>query len=218
MIVEEMTLLAEMLEHELKSNGMQVVGQGSDWTCLPEEIAKAKPQAVIWGMPDQSEESLAALRHTRASNPSIPILVLAHAHVSPAEVIHAGASGIVLKTAPPRLVLQALDAVAKGGKWLQREMTAALFQEVVAERSNGAANPAISTRQGEIVSLLAQGCTNAEISQRLYVTESTVKSHVNRVLKSLQLKNRVELTRWAIAQGLVRIDSGDGDRGKAKPR
>jgi len=114
--------------------------------------------------------------------------------------LRAGARAFVFKRFAIETLMDAVRAVMEGHVWmpptLQAEMTKQLLEP---------ASDALSTREVEIVRLVALGLRNAEIAQRLSITEGTVKTHLNNVFQKLKIRDRVELTRYALRVGYIGV-------------
>ena len=124
------------------------------------------------------------------------------------EALRAGASGFLLKDAPTHEVVAAVRAVAAGDAVLSAAVTRQLLDQVArrlpAPVSRRPAEPDLLTeREHEVLRMLANGLSNAEIAESLFVSEATVKSHVGRVLAKLGLRNRVQAVVLAFQTGLV---------------
>ena len=117
-----------------------------------------------------------------------------------------GASGFVLKNAPPEQLIEAVRVVAAGDALLSPSVTRRIVEEF-ARRPTASASCSelgkLTEREVEVLRILAQGCTNAEIAERLFVGEATVKSHVSNVLTKLHLRDRVQAVVYAYEHGLV---------------
>jgi DNA-binding NarL/FixJ family response regulator len=130
--------------------------------------------------------------------------------------LRAGASGFLLKDVPPTELVGAIRTVARGDAVVSPRVTRRLLEEYADKlpdlSSNGSApspddHPAIAQltdREREVLLAVADGLSNAEIAERLYVSEATVKSHVGRLLAKLGLRDRVQAVVFAFQSGLVR--------------
>jgi DNA-binding NarL/FixJ family response regulator len=123
-----------------------------------------------------------------------------------AACVDGGLDGCVMKNADPPTILSAIRAVSTGATWFQRELSGELFQELRKTRSSARqrVTAALSERESEVLSLLAEGLRNAQIAKRLFISERTVKVHVSKIFSKLQLRDRVQATRYAIRTGMVR--------------
>jgi DNA-binding NarL/FixJ family response regulator len=130
--------------------------------------------------------------------------------------LRAGASGFLLKDVPPAELAAAIRTVARGDAVVSPRITRRLLEEYahtlphVSESGGPAEHPALASltdREREVLLCVADGLSNAEIAERLYVSEATVKSHVGRLLAKLGLRDRVQAVVFAFQSGLVKPSS-----------
>lgn len=121
------------------------------------------------------------------------------------DALRAGASGFLLKDAPEDRLTTAIRVVADGGSLFAPSVTRRLIEEF-ARRGRPSAAPVrgLTDREAEVLRLVASGLSNAEIGERLYITENTVKTHVARLLMKLGLRDRVQAVVLAYESGMVR--------------
>ena len=123
------------------------------------------------------------------------------------EALRSGASGFLLKSAPPRELAGAIRTVAAGEALLAPEITRRMIEEYVRRPRPGAGPPpglqTLTPRELEVLGLIAQGRSNAEIGGVLFLGEPTVKTHVTRILSKLHLRDRVQAVVFAYECGLV---------------
>lgn len=138
-------------------------------------------------------------------------------------ILHAGATGFLLKDAPPAELLTAVEVVAAGGASISPPVLRRLLDRFAPLLSDGssdadaaAGQSPLSAREREVLGLLARGWSNAEIAAHLVLGETTVKSHVGSVLSKLGLRDRVQAVVYAYENGLVR-PGGRGGPGGAPP-
>jgi DNA-binding NarL/FixJ family response regulator len=121
--------------------------------------------------------------------------------------LRAGASGFLLKSAPPEELLSAIRTVANGDAVVAPRVTRRLLDRYAAtfgpEREPDAGWRSLTEREREVVLLIAQGLSNAEIAARLVIAEATVKTHVGRILAKMGLRDRVQIVIYAYESGLV---------------
>ncbi len=121
--------------------------------------------------------------------------------------LRAGASGFLLKSAPPEELLAAIRTVAGGDAVVAPRVTRRLLDRYAAsfgpEREPDAGWQSLTDREREVVLLIVQGLSNAEIAARLVIAEATVKTHVGRILTKLGLRDRVQIVIYAYESGLV---------------
>jgi DNA-binding NarL/FixJ family response regulator len=128
------------------------------------------------------------------------------------EALRAGASGFMLKDAPPEELLAAIEVVARGDALIAPAVTRSVIEEFV-RRSPGDRPPppvldGLTEREREVLELLARGLSNAEIADRLVVSSGTVKTHVAHVLSKLDLRDRVQAVILAYEAGVITPGSG----------
>ena len=121
------------------------------------------------------------------------------------EALKAGASGYVLKTVADRDLIDACRATMRGEPFLYPAAVRALVRDYLDRASRGEETPEdpLSPRELEVVKLIAEGMTSEEIAEQLFISKKTVDRHRANVLEKLGMRNRVELTRYAIRRGLV---------------
>jgi DNA-binding NarL/FixJ family response regulator len=121
------------------------------------------------------------------------------------EALKAGASGYVLKSAANRDLIEACRAAMRGEPFLYPAAVTALIRDYLERARRGEETPEdpLSPRELEVVKLIAEGLTSEEIAAQLFISKKTVDRHRANVLEKLGMRNRVELTRYAIRRGLV---------------
>jgi len=161
--------------------------------------------ASLEGRP--TEENVSRLREAIPGCAVVTMASVADA-AQAALALDAGARGVLLKTAPPEMFLTAARAALSGETWVQPELSHAVYAEL-SRRLRGAEEsrrPAtkLTTRQLEILRLIAMGLRNAEIAERLTISEQTVKTHVAAILRRLDVKSRLQAARVAIETRLAK--------------
>jgi DNA-binding NarL/FixJ family response regulator len=175
----------------LERSGFDVVGQAGDGSELVALVQELQPQLVLVDIrmpPSHSTEGLDAARRIREEFPEIGILVLsAHVEVEHAmELLASGrSSGYLLKSrvTDVKEFLETVDRIARGGSVVDP----ALVQELVAARRVDDPLAELTPREREVLSLMAEGRSNAGIARQLWVTEGTVEKHVHSILAKLRL-------------------------------
>jgi DNA-binding NarL/FixJ family response regulator len=190
-IADDDVLLREGLASLLERSGFDIVGQAADSDSLLSVVRAHKPDLVVTDIrmpPTHTSEGLDAAQVIRAEFPDTAILVLsAHVDVDHAMELLAGgrAIGYLLKTRVTD-VTDFVDTVGRiaGGASI---VDPALVQELVSARRRDDPLAALSTREHEVLTLMAEGLSNAGIGRRLWVTEGTVEKHVRSILTKLDL-------------------------------
>ena len=150
---------------------------------------------------------LQAAREISRRKPEVRVLILSM-HDNEQyffEALKAGASGYVLKTVADRDLIEACRATMRGEPFLYPAAVRALVRDYLDRASRGEETPEdpLSPRELEVVKLIAEGFTSEEIAGQLFISKKTVDRHRANVLEKLGMRNRVELTRYAIRRGLV---------------
>jgi DNA-binding NarL/FixJ family response regulator len=202
-LAEDDVLLREGLASLLERSGMQVVGQAGDATQLLALVAEQRPELVVVDIrmpPTHTTEGLQAAQQIRQQQPQTAILVLsAHVEVEHAMALLASGQriGYLLKSRVTDVeeFLDTLARVARGGSVVDPALVAEL---VVARRRNDPLG-VLSSREREVLALMAEGRSNAGIARRLWVTEGTVEKHVRSILVKLTLPEAEEDHRRVLA-------------------
>jgi DNA-binding NarL/FixJ family response regulator len=200
-------LLAD--DHEVVRNGLRMVlDSAPDLEVVAEagDGAEAVELAVLdVTMPRMT--GLQAAREISRRKPEVRVLILSM-HDNEQyffEALKAGASGYVLKSVANRDLIEACRATMRGEPFLYPAAVRALVRDYLDRASRGEATPEdpLSPRELEVVKLIAEGFTSEEIAGQLFISKKTVDRHRANVLEKLGMRNRVELTRYAIRRGLV---------------
>jgi DNA-binding NarL/FixJ family response regulator len=189
---------------------MVVAGEAGDGRAGVEQARLLRPDVVLMDVRMPGLDGLEATRRLLASGDGPRVLVLTTFHLDEYvyDALRGGASGFLLKSAPPERIIEAIRTVAAGDALLAPEVTRNLIEEFVRRpRPPGGRPPEteeLTERELEVTKLIAAGRSNAEIAAGLFVSEGTVKTHVNRILRKLGLRDRVHVVVFAYESGLVR--------------
>ncbi|MEU2681086.1 response regulator [Streptomyces sp. NPDC102415] len=192
--------------------GIEVVGQAVDGVDALEKAAELAPDVVLMDIRMPRLGGIDATRRlTAAPGATVRVLVLTTFDLDEYvyEALRSGASGFLLKDASAAELAQAVRVVAAGDALLAPNITKRLIAEF-SRVSSGPRPPGrervgdLTERETEVLSLIAQGLSNAEIAVRLVVAEQTVKTHVSRILVKLGLRDRTQAAVFAYESGLVR--------------
>ncbi|MEU2512122.1 response regulator transcription factor [Streptomyces syringium] len=192
--------------------GIEVVGQAVDGLDAVAKVAELHPDVVLMDIRMPGLGGIEATRLiTEPAGATVKVLVLTTFDLDEYvyEALRAGACGFLLKDASAAELAQAVRVVADGDALLAPNITKRLIAEF--SRMSGAPRAPLKERVGdlteretEVLSLIAQGLSNAEIAKRLVVAEQTVKTHVSRILLKLGLRDRTQAAVFAYETGLVR--------------
>jgi DNA-binding NarL/FixJ family response regulator len=189
---------------------MDVVGEAADGDEAVEQALALRPDVVLMDIRMPRLDGIEATRRLLAQRPEgtrVLILTTFDHDEYVYEALRAGASGFLLKSAPPRELAAAVRTVAGGQALLAPEITRRMIEEYIRRPAPGAGPPAalaeLTPRELEVLQLIAEGLSNAEIAGRLFLSEPTVKSHVGRIFAKLDLRDRAQAVILAYESGLV---------------
>jgi DNA-binding NarL/FixJ family response regulator len=212
LVVDDHTLFRRGIAAILTNQkNLEVVGEASDGL---EAIQKAKemtPDVILMDLNMPNCSGLEATQALQAQMPQINILVLT---VSDKEsdlfaAMKFGARGYILKNTEPEELLHAIFHIAQGGVIVSPLMATKLLTEFkdlkmgAEKKSAQKADTVLSPREGEVLQLVAQGATNKEIGDSLFISENTVKTYLRNIMEKLHLANRSQAAAYAVKRGLV---------------
>jgi DNA-binding NarL/FixJ family response regulator len=186
---------------------IEVVAEASNGREAIEKAERFDPTVVLMDIRMPELDGLEATRRILAANNSARVLVLTTFDLDEYvyEALRAGASGFVLKDDPPEQLLVAIRTVAAGDALLSPTVTKRVISEYT--RLPRATPPKeledLSARELDVFRLIAQGLSNAEIGERLFISETTVKTHVTHIFQKLGLRDRVQAVVLAYQAGIA---------------
>jgi DNA-binding NarL/FixJ family response regulator len=188
---------------------IEVVGEASDGAQAVEVVARTGPDVVLMDVEMPGMDGLAATRLiTAEQGPAVLILTTFDRDDYLFAALQAGASGFLLKNGTPEALTEAIRVLARGDALLAPEITRRVIATfarpgavatIVDDRLAG-----LTPREREVLVLLAGGATNAEVAATLFLGETTVKTHVSRILAKLGLRDRTQAVVYAYEHGVVR--------------
>ncbi|MDH3048880.1 response regulator transcription factor [Gordonia alkanivorans] len=188
---------------------LSVLGDAADGVEAVEVCKRARPDVVLMDVRMPRKDGLWAAEQILSAGlePPTRVLMLTTFDIDDYvyEALRIGASGFLLKDAPADELVRAVRVVAAGEALLAQSITKRLITEVTARRRRPARNPALehlTPREREVLDLVADGKSNAEIGADLYVTEQTVKTHVSSLLGKLRLRDRAQAVVFAYENGI----------------
>jgi DNA-binding NarL/FixJ family response regulator len=191
---------------------MEVVGEASDGREAVDQVRSLRPDVVLMDIRMPELDGLEAARRILSSpnddTPKILMLTTFDLDEYVYEALRAGASGFLLKDTPPEQLVAAIHVIAQGEALLSPSITRRVISEFV--KGTGPKPQAqfprladLTARELEVMKLIARGLSNAEIARALFVSETTVKTHVARILMKLGLRDRVQAVVLAYEAGVV---------------
>ncbi|HEU5151710.1 MAG TPA: response regulator transcription factor [Iamia sp.] len=214
-VIDDQALVRAGFRMILESeDDITVVGEAADGVEAVDVVARARPDVVLMDIRMPRRDGVAATAEIVAAGteerpaPKVVILTTFDLDDHVFDAVRAGASGFLLKDTPAEELLDAVRVVAGGDALLAPSVTRQLIAEFARHRPPATAAPPeldlLTEREREVLTLMARGLSNAEIAGELVLGETTVKTHVGRVLTKLHLRDRVQAVVLAYETGLVR--------------
>ena len=190
--------------------GIEVIAEAADGREAVEVAQRLRPDVCLFDIRMPHVDGIEATRQLAGPEVDDPLAVVVITTFDIDEYVHgalkAGARGFLLKDAGPELLVQAIHAAAEGDALIAPSVTARLLAAFADER--GGATPAqpiepLTEREEEVLVPVATGRTNAEIADELFISISTVKTHLAALMRKLGARNRVEIAMWAYETGRI---------------
>ena len=211
LLVDDHALFRESLRVLLGASGHEVAGMAADGMEALQLARILHPELILMDIEMSGCDGLTATRLIKAEMPEVKIVMLtvstSDEHLF--EAIKSGASGYLLKGESAVRFLEDIDQVARGGVVLPPELAARLFEEF-ARQAQRAEEPAkglpdnLTPHQVEILTLVSQGATYAQVGETLCLTEATIRYHMAQIMERLHLQNRAQVIAYAARHWLDR--------------
>lgn len=211
MVVDDHPMWRDAVERDLVAAGCEVVAVAANGSEALARFPAARPQVVVLDLQIPAPDGVAVTREVLRLDPSARVLILSASgeQADVLEAVKAGATGYLVKSASREELLAAVRRVAHGDTVFTPGLAGLVLGEFRrlsdAPRRSDPSQPELTERETEVLRMVAKGMSYKQIAERLVLSHRTVQNHVQNTLRKLQMHNRVELTRYAIEQGL------DGD-------
>lgn len=209
-IADDHTLFREMLRLTMRrEGGIKIVGEAANWRQTIDMISDLKPDIVLLDSTMPEMDGIKALPAIREKSLKTKVLML-KTNKNEAVIFKAlkgGAKGYLSKDVSISDLIKAIKTVHIGELWVERKLMARFFdREAIADSKGegraGRPKKVLTPREKEVLCILTTGCANKEIAQALFISEKTVKSHLNSIFKKLNVTRRLQAILQAINQGL----------------
>jgi DNA-binding NarL/FixJ family response regulator len=207
LLVDDQDLVRSGLRRILRrKDGFVVVGECSDGDEVADALARARPDVVVMDLRMKRVDGIEATRQVTArGGPPVLALTTFNDDELLSGVLRAGASGFVLKDSSAEELIRAARAVARGDSYLDPAVTARVLttyrKAATPQRDHAPAD--LTARELDVLTLIAKGCSNAEIADELCISGVTVKSHIGRIFVKLDLRDRAAAIVYAYDTGIV---------------
>jgi len=213
LIVDDDDLMRAGLRAVLSSDGtIEVVGEAGGGRAAIAEARAQRPDVVLMDVRMPDLDGISATREVLAVSPEVKVAILTTFEQDDYifGALNAGASGFLLKRTTPEALIAAIHTLAAGDSLLSPSVTRTVIERVavqpVADPSARERLEQLTPREREVLELIARGMSNGEIAAALVIEESTVKTHVKRILMKLHLRDRVQAVIFAYESGLTPPD------------
>jgi DNA-binding NarL/FixJ family response regulator len=194
---------------------LEVVGEAADGRDAVAEARRLRPDIVLMDVRMPDVDGIEATRRLLGDEADVKVVMLTTFDMDEYvyDALRAGASGFLLKDAPPEQLVAGIRAVASGDALLAPSVTRRVIEEFVRRppdsvRTAPAELAELTPRELEVLEQMARGLSNAEIAKDLFLSETTVKTHVAHILMKLKLRDRVQAVVFAYESGVV-LPGGD---------
>jgi RNA polymerase sigma factor (sigma-70 family) len=188
---------------------IDVVGEAGDGRGAITRARELRPDVVLMDVRMPNLDGIAATRDVLAVSPELKVIILTTFEQDDYifGALRAGASGFLLKRTRPEDLIAAIHTVAAGDSLLSPSVTRKVIdrmaEQPAPDASSGERLTELTPREREVLELVARGLSNGEIAQAFVIEESTVKTHVKRILRKLQVRDRVQAVIFAYESGLT---------------
>jgi len=191
---------------------VEIVGEADDGRAALKIVSELRPDVVLMDISMPSLNGIEATRQIRQSHPDIKVVVLSmHSDEEYVfQVLRAGASGYVLKQADSSEVFTAIRAALAGGSFLSPAISRVVIDDYVRRaeaRGQGSNLDLLTSREREVLQLLAEGLSNRQIAEQLNISVKTVETHRSNMMSKLGLSSKTELVKYAFRKGWASLES-----------
>ena len=211
LLADDHTIVRDGLRALLEANPeIQVVGDAANGLQVVDKVNELKPDIVVMDISMPEVNGIEATRKILETNPGVGIIILSMLgtadHVFHA--LQAGAHGYLLKESAGREVMQAVQAVYAGEMYFSKPIAQTVINDYIQARAETQSDPleSLSIRENEILCMVVEGKSSAEIGKRLNLSPKTIDSYRSRMMQKLGVSDYPELVRYAIKHGLISLD------------
>ncbi|HAP77132.1 MAG TPA: DNA-binding response regulator [Acidimicrobiaceae bacterium] len=201
-LVDDHTMLRQSLRRALESEGLTVVGEAADGAAGVQIALTERPDVVLMDVSMPGTDGIDATRQLVAADARMRVVMLTM-HIDRDIIdraIKAGAVGYLTKDSSVREVAEAVHLAANGDRPMSPNLATAMLQEARNDTES-----IISTREEEVLQLVADGFGTSEIADKLFISQKTVKNHLASIYEKLQARDRTQAVLMAVKMGIVKL-------------
>lgn len=208
MLADDHRMLREGLRRSLSELGFTVVAEARNGAEALDLAGSVRPDVILMDVTMAELDGVEATRQIKARQPEIRIVVLTmHAdHDILSDAIRAGANGYLVKDCSTDEIAQAIEAVASGETALSPALAASMLAEVRRQDTDQAPERVITSREEEVLQLIADGCSTPEVAEQLFISQKTVKNHLASIYQKLDARDRTQAVLQAVRMGIVTLN------------
>jgi DNA-binding NarL/FixJ family response regulator len=204
LLVDDHALFREGISALLSYQGdFTVVGEAEDAESALHQARQIQPDIVLMDIELPGEDGVSATQRLKMEMPAVTVVMLTVRDDSETlfEAIKAGAQGYLVKNVRSRELLEQLRGLARGEAAISRRIATRILEEIRGQTEALAPEEELTAREMDVLELLVARLSNAEIAERLVVSEHTIKSHIKSILSKLHLRNRHQAAAYGVARG-----------------
>lgn len=214
LLVDDHPLFLEGFQNLLVARNVDVVGVAQDGREALEKVRQLRPDVILMDIQMPNCDGLEATRLIKAEMPEVKIVMLTMSADDEDlfEAVKSGASGYLLKSLESDRFFELLEGLQRDEAAMPQDLAAKVLAEFASQgqepkKLSDEAGGDLTNRQMDVLRLAAQGQTNREIGEALFITERTVKYHMREILQKLHLRNRAQVVAFAMRRGLIDPDT-----------
>ena len=188
--------------------GMELVGEAKDGIEAVELAKRFQPDVILMDLHMPKKDGVEAITEIKGENPESRILVLTSFNEDEKvyAAIKAGAMGYLLKDSSPQKILKSIRKVYRGETSIGPRIAQKLMREIQRTSDSPPTEEPLTTREMEVIKLIAEGLSNQEIAEKLVISERTARTHITHILGKLHLANRTQAAIYALREGLADLN------------